>query len=224
MDWEMFRQSLNNKINLKISLKSPNDLDKAANYLTISIQEAAWSSSFPIPPKTSQTNLPLYVRSLIIEKRRARTIWQIMRYPSHKRQYNNLANKLKRLLATIRSEKFAQHLSALSSIDKSLWKNTRKILCSQPPVPPLRKSDGSWAIKDSGKANIYSQHLSQTFQLHYDTLTPNKIQEIENSLILPIPLTLPSKHIRPSEVQHLIGKSARHKTSGYDLITIEVAS
>ncbi|KAL4156051.1 hypothetical protein QTP88_000092 [Uroleucon formosanum] len=36
-------------------------------------------------------------------------------------------------------------------------------------------------------------------------------------------MTLPPKHIRPSEVEHAIQKSPRRKTPGYDLITSEVA-
>lgn len=36
-------------------------------------------------------------------------------------------------------------------------------------------------------------------------------------------MTLPPKHIRPSEVEHTIRKSTRRKTPRYDLITAEVA-
>ncbi|KAL4120565.1 hypothetical protein QTP88_013235 [Uroleucon formosanum] len=40
----------------------------------------------------------------------------------------------------------------------------------------------------------------------------------------PLPMTLPPKHIKPSEVEFISSKSAPHKTPGYDLITSEVAS
>lgn len=44
MNWEKFKLVLENKTNLKISLKSTDDIDDAEN-LTKSIQETAWSSS-----------------------------------------------------------------------------------------------------------------------------------------------------------------------------------
>ncbi|KAL4148913.1 hypothetical protein QTP88_003052 [Uroleucon formosanum] len=143
MDWVIFRSSLENKINLNISLKSPNDIDEAVNFLTKSIQETAWSCSSPPTPKSTTKNLSLYTRSLIAEKRRAQATWQRTRYPSDKRVFNNLTNKLKRHLAQIRSENFAKHLIALSSSDNTLWQTTRKILRSQPPFPLLRKADGT---------------------------------------------------------------------------------
>jgi hypothetical protein len=68
IDWVTFRSSLENKINLNISLKSPNDIDEAVNFLTKSIQETAWSCSSPPTPKSTTKNLPLYTRSLIAEK------------------------------------------------------------------------------------------------------------------------------------------------------------
>lgn len=40
----------------------------------------------------------------------------------------------------------------------------------------------------------------------------------------PLPMTLPPKHIRPSEVEYAILHSARRKTPGFDLITAEIAS
>jgi hypothetical protein len=37
-------------------------------------------------------------------------------------------------------------------------------------------------------------------------------------------MTLPSKHIRPSEIEYAILHSTRRKTPGFDLITAEIAS
>uniref|UniRef100_A0A2S2PCN4 Putative RNA-directed DNA polymerase n=1 Tax=Schizaphis graminum TaxID=13262 RepID=A0A2S2PCN4_SCHGA len=224
MDWITFRSSLENKINLNISLKSPNDIDEAVNFLTKSIQETAWSCSSPPTSINTTKNLPLFTRSLIVEKRKARATWQRTRYPSDKRIFNNLTNKLKRHLAQIRSENFAKHLISLSSSDNSLWETTRKILRSQPSVPPLRKTDGTWAINDIEKSNIFRHHLDSTFKPHSDTLTTNQIHKVNHFLLCPLPMSLPPKHIRPSEVKYTIDKSVRKKTPGFDLITAEVAS
>ncbi|VVC34843.1 Endonuclease/exonuclease/phosphatase,Reverse transcriptase domain [Cinara cedri] len=224
MDWLKFKSSLDNQCNLKISLKSPNDIDEAVHLLTKSIQEAAWSSSSPMPNTNSSINLPLHIRILISDKRRARATWQRTKYPSDKRKLNNLTNKLKRLLASIRSDNFTKRLVSLSSTDNSLWQTTRKILRTKQSVPPLKKSDGTWAVTDLDKANIFRHHLYSTFQPHNNILTPSQIEKVNLSLSHPLPMTLPPKHIRPSDVEYAIKNSPRHKSPGYDLITAEVAT
>jgi hypothetical protein len=174
------------------------DIDDAVNHLTKTVQDVAWSSSSPLSPKDHARNLALYIRVLISEKRKARTTWQRTKYPSDKHKFNNLTNKLKRTLASIRSENFTRHFVSLSSTDNSLWQTTRKILSSQPHLPPLKKTDGSWAITDMEKANILSHHLTSTFQPH--CICPTQIETVSSSLSCALPMTLPPKHIRPSEL------------------------
>jgi hypothetical protein len=92
-------------------LKSIDDIDEAVNILTKSIQESAWFSSTPTPHINYNRNLPAHVRILIAEKRRARATWKATKYPS---KFNNLTNKLKRLLASIRSEDYTKYLKSLN--------------------------------------------------------------------------------------------------------------
>jgi len=53
----------------------------------------------PAPPSAS--SLPEYIRNKIVEKRRARALYQRTGLPSHKRNYNKLANSLKKLLTEL---------------------------------------------------------------------------------------------------------------------------
>lgn len=110
MYWEQFQLTLDKQINLKTHLKSPYDIDDAINSFTTAIQTAAWSSSTPNPLKSTNQNLPTYDRHIIAIKRRARAIWQRPQYPSDKRHYNNLTQKLKRTLSEIRTESFNNSL------------------------------------------------------------------------------------------------------------------
>jgi hypothetical protein len=160
MDWEAFRTQLVNRIDLKTRLKSTQDIYDAVNTLTTSIQLAAWSSStIPNPLNKPTSDLPHFVRTLISEKRKARAVWQRTKYPSDKRLFNHLINKLKRILAKIKSDNLTNHLASFSTTDNSFWQNTRKIIRSQPPVPPLRNPAGTWHISDSEKANAFRHHL-----------------------------------------------------------------
>jgi len=138
MDWEAFRTRLVNHIDLKTRLKSRQDIDDAVNNLTTSIQQAAWSSSIIPDPLKPTYNLPHLVKTLILEKGKARVVWQRTKYPSDKQLFNHLTNKLKRILAKIKSDKLTNHLTSLSATNNSLWQSTRKILRSQHSVPPLK--------------------------------------------------------------------------------------
>lgn len=147
-DWVKFGHILSEKTDLKLCLKTASNIDDAVNLLTNNIQSAVWESAIQTPPRKTEFNLPIHIRTLISLKRRARAIWQHSRYPSDKRHYNALTLKLKRLLANYRSETYANYASSLSHNDGSLWKASRKLLRIHNPPPTLRNDDGTWALSD----------------------------------------------------------------------------
>lgn len=106
-DWEKFGHTLSETSDLKLCLKKSSDIDDAVNLLTNNIQSAVWESAIQPPPRKTELNLPIHIRNLISLKRRARAICQHSRYPSDKRHYNVLALKLKRLLASHKSEAYS---------------------------------------------------------------------------------------------------------------------
>jgi len=116
-----FHDLVNQKIKLNAKLKSMEDIDLAVNSFTNIIQSAAWST-------TSEANhsclyqpaLPSHIRTLIVEKRRARTLYQRDRLPSLKQKYNKLANSLKKVLSKNKDISFANRLTNLSTKDGSL--------------------------------------------------------------------------------------------------------
>ncbi|KAF0756532.1 Reverse transcriptase domain-containing protein [Aphis craccivora] len=85
-----FHNIIAEEINLKISLKFAREIDHAVNYLITLIQSAASKSNTLNTTKNSAHNHPFVseqVRSLIVEKRRKRTCYQITRLPLHKSAY-----------------------------------------------------------------------------------------------------------------------------------------
>ncbi|KAE9538150.1 hypothetical protein AGLY_006122 [Aphis glycines] len=173
INWEKFQSILTNDINLNVSLKSPNQLEESVQCLTSTIQNAAWSSCKPkIIDNYNQSNLslPTYLRSLIVQKRRARATWQRTKYPTDKTNYNHLCTLLKRQMAKQRSEDFAKQTSLLTEKDGSLWKTTRKILKIKTMSFPIKKIDGSLAINDKEKAEVHRHHLSQVFNPNDSTI------------------------------------------------------
>ncbi|KAL4136371.1 hypothetical protein QTP88_007919 [Uroleucon formosanum] len=126
-----FQNIINQRIDLKIKLKSNYDIDEAVNNLTMLIQSAAWEATKPNKTHDSKNNYPIVsdqIRCLIVEKRRARAKYQVTRLPSHKTAYNKLTNLLKKVLEKYKSYEFEQKLHSLSVIDGSLWRETKRLL------------------------------------------------------------------------------------------------
>lgn len=110
---------------MKVSLKTTQEIDDAINKLTNIIQPAAWDAT---PTQTQFLNnsltIPEHIRILIANKRRARALYQRYRLPSHKRNFNNLANSLKKILAKHKNQLQVNYLTNLSP-NKSLWEATK---------------------------------------------------------------------------------------------------
>jgi hypothetical protein len=99
-DKRKFHDLVNQNINLKVSLKATQKIDDAVNKFINIIQTAAGdANTTPKPRKNYSPSIPEHIRLLITNKRRARALYQRTRLPSHKRNFNNLANSLKKFLA-----------------------------------------------------------------------------------------------------------------------------
>ncbi|KAL4092296.1 hypothetical protein QTP88_026821 [Uroleucon formosanum] len=211
-----FHNIIAEEINLKISLKSAHEIDDAVNNLTTLIQSTASKSN---PQNTTNNSVHKYpfvseqVRSLIVEKRRARARYQITRLPSHKSAYNKLANSLKKCLAKNKADMYEHKMTSLSSVEGSLWHETKKLLQYKSPSVPLKKPDNSFAFSDNDKAEVFKAHLHETFQPHHDILTPENIDEVNTYLNLPSTLNQPEKYFTPNEVKQTIQKYSLQKVT-----------
>ncbi|KAL1110565.1 hypothetical protein AAG570_008093 [Ranatra chinensis] len=222
-DWNYFAQSLDSVIDLRVPLKTPEDLDEAVQEFTLAVQRTARTSSQPPTPKynTQSINLPQHIRLLITHKRRARSKWQRTRYPSDRQHYEQLAHELRSELSSFRSDTYNSYIISLSTHDRSLWDSTKRLLRSHPTPSPLRHPDNSWARSDEDKAQLFANHLRSIFQPspESDPIHSHQVQEYLDS---PLPLTLPPSPFSPSEVTYAIQHLPRKKSPGYDLITGEI--
>ncbi|KAL4096787.1 hypothetical protein QTP88_021671 [Uroleucon formosanum] len=222
-DHSKFTELVDKEIHLNIKLKTPDDIDLAIHNLTNVIQTAAWSATSTFLALPTSDPLPVTIRNKIVEKRRARALFQRTRLPSHKLNYNNLANSLKKMLAKIKANVWQNHLMKLTPKDGSLWRETKQILRYKSPNLPIKKSDGSLAISDFEKAELFKEHLSQTFQPHSEIIDNENMNTVETFLNASLPLTLPVKSFIPNDVKYAILKYSLNKSPGYDRITAEVA-
>lgn len=135
VNWNHFSTSLVNNTNLKISLKSCNEIESAAQHLVSSIQSAVYECSYPPNPNCHPKHkhndyylLPPDIKSLIAEKRRTRFRWQRSRLPSDKSTLNNLSNTIKKLIQIYKNDLFDKNFKLLNTHDGSLWKTTKSLL------------------------------------------------------------------------------------------------
>jgi hypothetical protein len=56
-DWESFRQSLEEKINLMVPLRNEEQLDAEAEKLVVDSQQAAWENTVEIKSRTKREQL-----------------------------------------------------------------------------------------------------------------------------------------------------------------------
>jgi len=83
-DHKKIHDLLNEEIKLNTKLKISADIDSAVNSLTTIIQSAAWSATnYDTNPLTHKP-LPEVIRTKIVEKRKARALYQRTRLPSYK--------------------------------------------------------------------------------------------------------------------------------------------
>jgi hypothetical protein len=205
-DWNSFRKYLENNINLEIGIKEPNELDEAVQNFTTLIQQAAWhSTAVPTEKLREMDNIPLYVKELVTEKRRARNRWQRTRSNEERLNFNRLRRKLHNTLKNISNSFFEHYITSLSTDDHSIWKATKEFKRPQTPIPPIRKPDSSWARSDSEKAEAFAKHLED--------------KDIELLLETPCQMPLPIKSFCPKELRRQIKNLNPRKAPGYDLIT-----
>ncbi|KAL4098126.1 hypothetical protein QTP88_022788 [Uroleucon formosanum] len=218
-----FHDLVNQNLHLNIRLKSNDDIDVAVNNLTNVIQSAAWAANTTKNVQNSNSNsLSTNIRILISEKRRARALYQRTRLPSHKKIYNKLGNHLKKVLAKIKNLSYENFLTKLSAKNGSLWKASKQALHFKITTPPIKKSDGSFAVSDTEKAELFKNHLFNIFQPHQDILPANS-NTVLRSLDMPLPPSPPVKYFSPSDIKFAIQKQTLRKSPGFDLITAEVA-
>lgn len=221
-DWILFRNILDETINLSIPLKTTDDIDGAVEMFNLAIQNAAWKSTPTIPRKPiNNTTYPLHIKQKIAEKRRLRRIWQNSRNRVDKTNLNRASHQLKQLLKQIKNEwfkDFSSSLSPLQDTNYSLWKVANSLNKPKTSIPPILKPDGSWAKTNEEKSEVFANFFHNVFQCNPgNNATDNDVLDYLKS---PNQMSLPIKLFTPSEVKSVIMKELNpNKSPGYDLIT-----
>ncbi|GBP94555.1 Probable RNA-directed DNA polymerase from transposon X-element [Eumeta japonica] len=192
-DWDCFREYLESNIDLKLSLKTNEEVDNASLYITNLIQVAAWTSTPELKASSYSAPTPLVVKKKVAEKRRLRRVWQLSHRASDKTKLNRAIKELKNLLAETTNDMIKKRLEKMSPNGHgayNLWKATKSLPQPQQCSPPIR-SGSTWARTDQEKSEAFAIHLSSVFKPN-DADTPDP--EIEAILKQDLQMCLPLRH------------------------------
>lgn len=222
-NWEAYRNILNKKVNLQISLKNSNEIDLATEELIRTLQEAAKIATPVYDNKTRKVNIPFEVKKLLVEKRKARRRWQNSHHPADKTIYNNLNNKLRSKLKQINNDNFANYITNLNRYDNSIWKPikfTRKPIMATPAIRMEGPTRSKWARSNQEKSNLFAEYLATVFTPN-DNIPNQDIQQYLNSTTYEMP-PYDLKLFTPKEIYKEISLLNNKKAPGEDLITAKM--
>ena len=114
-NWEGFKISLDNRIDLKTSIKTNEELNFEVNKFITDIQQSAWENTQEIKNRLKGWNLPKEIKELVQEKRKARKKWQQTRLPTDKTIVNRLSKQLSREIQSIKSSSIQKFLQTLTT-------------------------------------------------------------------------------------------------------------
>ena len=225
-DWKKFRELLTSRINNSTSINDCSTLDKEAESLISSIQEAAKAST-PVARTFNnfhhKCTLPKEILSLIDRKNKAGRRRRITHHESDKNLYNRLNKAVEKRINEFRNEKFEKFVANLSpseANDYTLWKATKSLKRPFLASFPIRKPDGEWANNSQEKAHTIADHLEKVFQPN-PCESPEKECELEEEVgnINFLPAEKINKITYDEIFKEIKYKTKIKKSPGFDLIS-----
>lgn len=222
-DWDSFGQSITDKINLNIALKTPDDIDDATKYITTLIQTACWENTPEIPSRNLTSNYPLEIKKAVLEKRRLRRVWHLSRRQEDRFCYERSARGLKDLLQNWHDDTLKaqlESLTATASTNYSLWKFTKSYSRPTSAIPPIKLIQG-WARTPQQKVDSFAEHLANVFRPNDpdDNVSEENINIFLNQ---DYQMSPPPRPATVREVWGTIKHMHDRKAPGFDLITKEI--
>ncbi|GFX38280.1 probable RNA-directed DNA polymerase from transposon X-element [Trichonephila clavipes] len=198
-DWAAFRELLSpaHYTFHPITARTGEDVETQVADLTDAIINTHALSSKPIRGRNSYY-VSEEIRQLMIERNRARKVWQFTRDPSDKRVLNNIQNRIHRKVKAFQNKTWEDELRALDPDDGSLWEMSKELKRRSPQFTPLMARAGS----------------------HTRTLTKPRV--VENYFLNENNFDAPSTPPMPSEVLNYIKKAQIRRAPGREGITNKI--
>lgn len=144
-DWECCRRKFSNNVDLRIPLKSPNDLEEKINYLN-TYSDSSLGGNFEIGSfKNKMVQLSCFHKKGNRRKAKSTEDLANTRGSIDKNKFNNAAETLKRKLKGYWFDNFTKNLNSTEATVYSLWKSTKNLKRPVKHIPHIQAANGAWA-------------------------------------------------------------------------------
>jgi hypothetical protein len=109
---------------LNFRIKGSNEMEEVIQYF-ITLESNVVFNTHPKKEIKETDNIPLHIRELVTEKRRARSRWQTSRNNDYRLIYSRLSRKLHNALKNEKNETLEHYTVSLSKDDHTIWKATK---------------------------------------------------------------------------------------------------
>ena len=158
------------KCEIKIKLKTSNDIDQSLRFFTKAMLECAKQATPTTIIRHSKDHISHSILQLLNEKRTLRRQWQLNRSPNLKAKLNKSVKTLRKALEEEREnglQKYLSEVTATETTDYSLWKAVKNLKKPNICQSPLRLPNGDWARSDKDKAETFAHHLKEVFNTNH---------------------------------------------------------
>ena len=220
INYNKFRDEIGNKINVKIKLKTPQDIDREIETFASIMKQTIEECSNSVNTIKGSSLISNEIREKVAIKRRLRARWQRTRDPVTKQLLNRTIKELKADLQTIKEDELTQKLQNLtpnSDTDYSLWKELKQVARPIVRKDPLRADNGDWIKDDKQKAQEFRKHFENQFTPN--AISKTQMDKIKEALDQPLPPIENIKFITKKEIVCQIKKLNVRKAPGPDGIT-----
>ncbi|XP_060527429.1 probable RNA-directed DNA polymerase from transposon BS isoform X1 [Cylas formicarius] len=192
VDWRRYRHILNQTTTINPNIQNVPTLEKEVEELTANIQNARNIVARKVILKPLEDRLPDDIVERIRMKNSVRKRWQRTRRPQDRQQYLRLQDEIRVAIYTHKNRIWADRLEALSSTDKSLWRLTKCLRRSFPPIPTLEGGH----MTDLDKAECLAAHLRDVHTPAPNTIEDHRLFETEAPTVDDLPAPEPAPNIR----------------------------
>ena len=222
INYKKLKKSLETNININVSLKSSDEINKAICDFENLIKSEVGKCKKQIISIASSNKISLEIRNMIQEKRKLRSRWQITRDPHIKTLLNRATKMLKNELKIAKETQISnriQNLTPYKDTDYSLWEEISHIKRPVQRQEPIQMASGVWLKNDKQKVEAFKTHYENQFTSYNDNDNIAHLDSIKNFINSPMPVEKPLKKISPSEIRKHIKALNHRKASGPDQIS-----
>lgn len=165
-DWSEFTRIALENIGKVPDLTTTDDIDKAVNHLTATIQNGIEAATNTRETPHRAERPPQSIIDLISEKNRARKRAQRTLAPDDRTAANALTAKVRARLKEWRSDCWQRKVLSLDNDRRALFKMTKALRNRRAPIPPIHGLNGV-AYTNDDKAEAFAVSLEDQFSPNY---------------------------------------------------------